>query len=62
MIASFDINRFKSSEPPADQYERQLKRLTDERKEVVCVEAAVREGIRNIADLVLRFNRIVHSE
>jgi hypothetical protein len=51
MIASFDINRFKSSEPPADQYERQLKRLTDERTDVVCIEAAVREAIRNIADL-----------
>ena len=42
---------FKKTEPPTDQYERQLKRLTDARKEVVCIEAAVREAVRNIKEL-----------
>lgn len=51
MTHSFDINRFKNNKPPTNQYERQLKRLTDGGKEVVCIEAAVREAIRNIADL-----------
>ena len=32
MNAGFDINRFKRSEPQTNQYERQLKRLTDSRK------------------------------
>ena len=51
MSIDFDISRFKSSDPPTNQYERQLKRLTDARKEVVCIEEAVRGAIRNIAEL-----------
>lgn len=51
MAAEFDINRFRNSEPPTNQYERQLKRLTGEGKEVIYIEAAVREAIRNIAEL-----------
>src|ERR1041384_1127435 len=51
MISDFDINRFKKSDSPTNQYERQLNRLTDAHKEVVCIEAAVREAIRNIAEL-----------
>ena len=51
MVLGFDINRFKKTEQPTNQYERQLKRLTDANKEVVCIEAAVREAIRNIAEL-----------
>lgn len=51
MIPEFDIDRFKKSEAPTNQYERQLKRLTDARKEVVCIEAAVREAVRNIGEL-----------
>lgn len=45
----FDINRFKDSESRTNQYERQLKRLSDGHKEVVCIEEAVREAVRNIA-------------
>jgi hypothetical protein len=33
MTLEFDIGRFKNNEPPSQQYERQLKRLTDARKE-----------------------------
>ncbi len=51
MTSGFDINRFKKSDTPTNQYERQLSRLTDGHKEVVCIEAAVREAIRNIAEL-----------
>jgi DNA replication protein DnaC len=51
MTPDFDINRFKKTEPSADQYERQLKRLTDGAKEVVCIEEAVRQAVRNIADM-----------
>lgn len=51
MVPGFDINRFKKTEPPTNQYERQLKRLTDASKEVVCIEAAVREAVRNISEL-----------
>ncbi|MEA2757416.1 MAG: hypothetical protein QOH65_29 [Methylobacteriaceae bacterium] len=47
----FDISRFKKNEPLTNQYERQLKRLTDSRNEVVCIEAAVREALRNISEL-----------
>lgn len=50
MMPGFDINRFKKTEPPTNQYERQLKRLTDANKEVVSIEAAVREAVRNIGD------------
>jgi hypothetical protein len=48
MTLEFDIDRFKNNEPPSQQYERQLKRLTDTRKEVDCIEAAVRGAIHNI--------------
>ncbi|MEQ1755166.1 MAG: Z1 domain-containing protein [Micropepsaceae bacterium] len=51
MSEEFDIGRFKKKEPPTNQYERQLHRLTNARKEVVCIEAAVREAVRNIAEL-----------
>ncbi|MFG1241868.1 hypothetical protein V5F31_05740 [Xanthobacter sp. V7C-4] len=51
MDTGFDINRFKNGTPSTDQYERQLKRLTDANKEVVCIEAAVREAIRNISEM-----------
>jgi len=54
MTSGFDISRFKKSEPPTNQYERQLKRLTDGGKEVVCVEEAVRGAVRNIVDLGAR--------
>lgn len=50
MTMEFDIHRFKNNEPPTKQYERQLKRLTDGRKEVTCIEEAVRGAIRNIND------------
>lgn len=48
--AVFDISRFKVSEAPANQYERQLKRVTDSGKQVDCIEAAIREAIRNITE------------
>jgi len=50
MTMEFDIHRFKNNEPPTKQYERQLKRLTDARKEVTCIEEAVRGAIRNISE------------
>ncbi|WP_316184961.1 MULTISPECIES: Z1 domain-containing protein [unclassified Bradyrhizobium] len=51
MSSEFDIKKFKPTEATAiNQYERQLKRLTDARKEVVCIEEAVRGAMRNIAD------------
>jgi hypothetical protein len=50
MISEFDISRLKRSDPPTNQYERQLKRLTDNRKEVICIEEAVRGAVRNIDD------------
>ncbi|HML27768.1 MAG TPA: Z1 domain-containing protein [Hyphomicrobium sp.] len=47
MAGTFDINRFKKSSA-SDQYERQLKRLRDDNKEVVSIEKAVRGAIDNL--------------
>lgn len=51
MVPEFDINRFKRSDAPTNRYERQLKRLTDGRKEVVSIEEAVRGAVRNVSQL-----------
>lgn len=50
MVDHFDIDRFRHSQSPRDQYERQLRRLTNSGKEVIAIEEAVRESIRNISD------------
>jgi GTPase SAR1 family protein len=46
--ATFDISRFSAKSDESDQYERQLKRLTAEGKEVVSIEAAVRGALRGL--------------
>ncbi|MBL1255429.1 Z1 domain-containing protein [Methylocystis sp. Sn-Cys] len=51
MTTQFDIKRFRKSDSPTDQYERQLKRLRDSNKEVSSIEAAVGEAVRNISKL-----------
>lgn len=50
MTTTFDITRFARTNEPTGQYERQLKRLRDARKEVVCIEDAVREAVRNLQE------------
>jgi hypothetical protein len=48
MSLEFDIDRFRKSEPATNQYERQLRRLTAAGKEVIAIEAAVRDAVRNM--------------
>ena len=50
MDPHFDIERFRRPEEPNGQYERQLKRLRDSRKEVVSIERAVRGAVRNLRE------------
>lgn len=48
-MSGFDIRRFQNRPKPSGQYEQQLKRLSDQRKEVVCIERAVRDAIENLS-------------
>ncbi len=48
MQPTFDIRRFEKKTQPTGQYERQLQRLNAERKEVVCIENAVRGALENL--------------
>jgi hypothetical protein len=43
----FDIGRFQKETEPVGQYERQIARLQKEKKEVVCIEQAVRGALEN---------------
>ncbi|WFP63678.1 Z1 domain-containing protein [Mesorhizobium sp. WSM4904] len=49
--ASFDISRFSNRPGTMGQYERQLQRLRSAGKEVVAVESAVRDALRNLQKL-----------
>jgi hypothetical protein len=49
-LGQFDIGRFRTAEGRSNQYERQIKRLKDTKKEVSCVETAVRGSIENLRD------------
>jgi hypothetical protein len=46
----FDIGRFQKDAEPAGQYERQIARLQKEKKEVVCIEEAVRGALKNLEE------------
>lgn len=46
----FDITRFRRPIEANSQFERQLKRLTADRREVVSIETAVRGAIRNLQE------------
>ena len=48
VTTSFDIRRFQKGAEPTGQYERQLRRLTSQNKEVVCIEQAVRGAVENL--------------
>jgi hypothetical protein len=48
MTSTFDIERFREGERRSNQYDRQLKRLKDDGKEVQCIETAVRGAIENL--------------
>lgn len=50
MDHEFDIDRFTRVDTPVDQYERQLNRLRQGRKDVVCIEDAVRGAVRNLRE------------
>lgn len=45
---NFDISQFKGREFRHEQYERQLRRLIDDGKEVDCIEQAVRGALKNL--------------
>ena len=44
----FDIDNFRSTSAAKNQYQRQLKRLTDAGKGVDCIEKAVRDALTNL--------------
>ena len=46
---SFDPSKFVRAEPPSDQYQRQLARLRESKKQVDCIEAAVDGAVRNLS-------------
>jgi Z1 domain/SWI2/SNF2 ATPase len=48
MEKEFDLSRFEASTKPFGQYERQLRRLRNAKKEVICVEEAVRGAVENL--------------
>jgi hypothetical protein len=50
MDDGFDIERFRKADEPLDQYERQLRRLTDAGKEVGCIESAVGHALYNLRE------------
>ncbi|MER9182174.1 hypothetical protein [Mesorhizobium sp. M0767] len=49
--ASFEISRFSNRKSTMGQYERQLQRLRAAGKEVLAVESAVRDALRNLQKL-----------
>ncbi len=49
MPKSFDLSKFKAGGKPSDQYLRQLRRLTDTGKSVVCIEHAVRDALQSLS-------------
>lgn len=49
MAKSFDLSKFKTDASTSDQYQRQLRRLTDDGKSVDCIERAVRDSLTNLA-------------
>jgi hypothetical protein len=48
MTKSFDLSKFKNGEDIRDQYQRQLRRLSDGGKSVDCIERAVRDSLNNL--------------
>ena len=50
MTNRFDIGRFQKETEPVGQYERQIARLQKEKKEVVCIEQAVRGALENLEE------------
>lgn len=49
MSKVFDLSRFRNGGYSRSQYNRQLRRLADEGKSVVCIERAVRDSLENLA-------------
>ena len=56
----FDINEFKTPGKVSDQYQKQLKRLTDQGKSVEQIEAAVQGALKNLAAGKKRF--VIYGE
>jgi DNA replication protein DnaC len=46
----FDIGRFSKEAEPVGQYERQITRLQNDKKEVVSIEQTVRGALRNLEE------------
>ncbi len=49
MPNAFDLSKFKSTSAAKNQYQRQLKRLSDSGKSVDSIERAVRDSLQNLA-------------
>jgi Z1 domain len=49
-VTTFDISRFQKKTEPTGQYERQLRRLTSQHKEVICIEKAVGGAFKNLRE------------
>lgn len=49
MPSAFDLSKFKSASAAKNQYQRQLKRLSDTGKSVDSIERAVRDSLHNLA-------------
>lgn len=60
MAASFDINRFKSAALPDGQYERQIHRLVNANREVLCIEQAVQGAVKNLQNGLRSF--VIYGE
>jgi hypothetical protein len=56
----FDINEFKTPGKVSDQYQKQLKRLTDQGKSVEQIEAAVQGALKNLSAGKKRF--VIYGE
>lgn len=50
MQDTFDLSKFVTQEKEQHQYERQLARLRNEKKDVDCIEQAVRGALRNLRE------------
>jgi hypothetical protein len=62
MAKSFELTKFKSGAAAKDQYQRQLRRLTEGGKAVDCVERAVREALANLSGTTGRKAFVIYGE
>ena len=46
---TFDVSRFKQASSTPDQYDRQLRRLINNGRDVDCIETAVRDALNNLS-------------